>query len=576
MREGEQFLNEKYDLHNQSEIESAVKRQEVRTGEKAKDKTQKVEAYLGRLEEIFDVENPKRERRVDILKDKLHELFVVKPDEIPESYFNHQKRIAREQGHGDIEITDQMRRQMAETIIHDQTQSLDAWVDYLGSSDATYPNWLKYFAFRSITKLSEYDKDKKEFKKRSKGTTAPFPDINREALAYVLDFIEKSHKKEARENTTDEQWEKLLKTANFGKLYGYAIDKITPASEEEKEQVQGEWIKYEQGSDAEPLYKSLQGHGTGWCTAGEGVARTQLEAGDFYVFYSHTPVKGSEEIRNIPRVAIRMENGEIAEVRGINADQNLEPVMTDIAKDKVKELSGAERYEKKVSDMKRLTEIEKKFEKIKIKEKQVKERIEDSGYITNYEYLNERSASELKSELELIKLGYKNVELTKEELIFLYELAGQRIDGFGYKKDPRIEEIKDMRDVKKDCSIIFGCKQDEVAIGIGETSEKTVAFVGSLSVRDLEWAKIPKNLKYVMGGFYCYGSSLNNLGQLEIIGGDADFRPSGLENLGNLQSIWGAVIVDENSKLDFSRIKHSRMLVNNSKEFINYIFEQTR
>ena len=54
----------------------------------------------------------------------------------------------------------------------------------------------------------------------------------------------------------------------------------------EKENIQGEWIKYEQGSDAKPLYESLQGHGTGWCTAGESTAETQLKAGDFYVFYT--------------------------------------------------------------------------------------------------------------------------------------------------------------------------------------------------------------------------------------------------------------------------------------------------
>ncbi|MCX6720029.1 MAG: hypothetical protein NTV36_02885 [Candidatus Staskawiczbacteria bacterium] len=145
---GESFLNEKYpDLQHSEEVESAVKRQEVRTGEKAKDKNEKVEAYLGRLEEIFDVKNPKKERRVGILKDKLHEQFIVKPKDIPEAYF--------------------------------KQKSLDAWVDYFGSDDATYPNWLKYFAFRGVTKLAEYDKEKKEFKKRSKGTTGLFPDINR-------------------------------------------------------------------------------------------------------------------------------------------------------------------------------------------------------------------------------------------------------------------------------------------------------------------------------------------------------------------------------------------------------------
>ncbi len=322
-------------------------------------------------------------------------------------------------------------------------------MDYLGSVDATYPNWLKYFAFRSVTKLSEYDKEKKEFKKRSKGTTAPFPDINREALAYVLDAIEKSHKKETKDGATDEKWEKLLKTANFGKLYAHAIEKITPATQEDKENIQGGWVKYEQGSGAEPLYKSLQGHGTGWCTAGEGVAQAQLGTGDFHVFYTKNK-KGE----NVPRVAIRMENGEIAEVRGIDKDQNLEGVMTDVAKEKMKELPGAEKYEKKVGDMKQLTDIERK--------------------------------------------NKKGDELTKEELRFLYEMDGE-IDGFGYQKDPRIEEIRSLRYVEKDLPIFFGCRIEQVAFNKDQIKPDTVAYIGEWNPKITNL--LPKTVEYIYEKF---------------------------------------------------------------------------
>jgi len=436
------FLEEKYpDLHQSEEVEKAVRRQETRIGEEVRQEPkEKIEAYLDRLDEVFNPKNPdKKERRVDILKDKLHELFIIKPEDIPESYFDHQKRIAREQGHGDIEVTDGIRGQMAEIIIHDQAKSLDAWVDYLGLEDAPYPNWLKYFAFRSITKLSEYDKEKHEFKKRSKSTTAPFPDINREALAYVLDAVEKSHKKESKEGVTDEKWEKLLKTVNFGKLYSHAIEKITPASQEDKENIQGEWVKYEQGSDAEPLYTSLQGHGTGWCTAGEGVAKTQLQAGDFYVYYTKSK-KG-----NAPRVAIRMQEGEIAEIRGIDADQNLEGSMTGVAKEKMKELPGAEKYEKRVSDMKQLTEIEKKTEDKK--------------------------------------------ELTKDELKFLYEINGQ-IDGFGYQKDPRVKELQERRNIEEDMLILFECKKEQIAHSPREITKDTRVYLGKLEPGIFELAQL--------------------------------------------------------------------------------------
>lgn len=539
------FLEEKYpDLQQSPEVSSAVKRQEFRTGENVPNRPEeKTEAYLDRLEEVFKPDNPdKKERRVDILKNKLHELFVIKPEGIPESYFNHQKKIAREQGHGDIEITDEMRKQMAETIIHDQAQSLDAWVDYLGSEDATYPNWLKYFAFRSITKLSEYDKEKKEFKKRSKGTTAPFPDINREALAYVLDSVEKSHKKEAKEGVADEKWEKLLKTANFGKLYAHAIEKITPASEEDKENIQGEWVKYDQGSDHMPLCQSLQGYGTGWCTAGEGVAKKQLEVGDFHVFYTKNK-KG----KNVPRVTIRMQEGEIAEVRGIDADQNLEGVMTDVAKEKMKDLPGAEKYEKRVNDMKQLTVIEKKTQ--------------------------------------------KGEKLTKDELRFLYEMDAT-IDGFGYKTDPRIKELQEKRGKRKDMSFLFDCRPEQIATCDTELDDKTEIYVGQPSFYFLK--RVPKMLRRITWGADFNGSELEDIGQIEIIEGSAIFAQSRIESLGKLRIIggdaifceehqprWdggkpkpmkrieesrvvdlgqleeikGDVYIKKNSKLDFSRIK---------------------
>lgn len=578
---GEQFLNERYpDLQGSQEVESATSRQDIRTGEKAKDKNEKVEAYLSRLEEIFDVENPKHETRVEFLKNKLHENFIVKSDDIPDSYFKHQQQIARERGHGDIEITVQMREETANTIIHDQEQSLDAWVDYLGSNDATYPNWLKYFAFRSITKLAEYDKEKKEFKKRSKGTTAMFPDINREALAYVLDEVEKLNKKEARENTGDEKWEKLLKTANFGKLYAHAIETITPATEEEKENVQGEWVKYEQGSDAEPLYKSLQGHGTGWCTAGESVARAQLQGGDFYVFYSND--KSNQP--KVPRVAIRMASGEIAEVRGVEADQNLESSMAEVAKEKMKELPGAEKYEKKVEGMRRLTEIEKTFadylSEIKKINKEIFE-IEHTGSRgkgTEAESVQYERYKKIKSDLYLLNLETKKIELTKEELIFLYEIDSP-IEGFGHKKDPRIEELRNLRDSASDFSKILGI---EIKGDLGKIcreqkaiNDETVLFVGNYNGNDKflnllgkKVGEMPKRLKYVLGSVELFESDCKNLGAVEYIGGNIDLRGALVDNIGKLKIVGGNVFLGlgfdrVTPELDFSGVKVGGQIDNN-------------
>lgn len=456
---GEQFLNEKYpDLQKSPEVASASKRKEIRTGKKPKDKHERVEAHLERLEEIFSTEDESQKQfRINFLKDKLHDKFIIK--EIPESYFKNQQKIAREQGHGDIEVTDQLREEAKKTITTDQEKSLDAWIDYLGSSDATYPNWLKYWAFRSIAQLSQYDKEAHEFKKRSKSTTAQFPDINREALAYVLDALEKKRGGQAEE-ITDEKWATLLKNENFAKLYAHSIEKITPTSEEEKENIQGQWVKYDQGSDAKPLYESLQGHGTGWCTAGESTAEAQLKLGDFYVYYT----KNQQGEYKIPRITIRMQEGEIAEVRGINADQNLESAITDVAKEKMQTLPGGERYEKKVSDTKKLTEIENKFIDTRETEELINEM--ESMKQNDYEYI---------AELEKERLKNKELELTKDELRFLYEVDDQ-IEGFGYQKDPRIEEIISKRDIKTDLSFALDIPKERVSINENEALKGGILF----------------------------------------------------------------------------------------------------
>lgn len=431
MFEGMGFLKKKYDLHNASETEGVARRTEIRSGEKvSQDPAERIQNYLDRFTEIIERKEPaKRERGIEALKHILHEKFVIKGEEIPESYFEAQKRLAREQGHGDIEISDEMRRQSAEVIITDQKGSLDQWVDYLASPDATYPDWLKYYAFRSILGMGEYDKEKKQFTKRSKGTVKPFPDINREALAYVLDAIEKKYQGKATDQ--DPEFQKYLQGENFAKLYAFAIDKVTPATESALANVKGEWVKYRQGKDHMPLVESLQGHGTGWCTAGESTAKVQLENGDFYVYYS-LDENGKP---NIPRAAIRMQRGSIAEVRGIGPDQNLDPFIGTVVQKKLAEFPDGKAYEKKSDDMKYLTIIESKTK--------------------------------------------KGEQLDKDELIFIYEINSQ-IEGFGYQRDPRIEEIRKTRNPNEDAPIVLECAPDQIAHNPKEINKNTKAYIGPL------------------------------------------------------------------------------------------------
>ncbi|MDQ3159161.1 MAG: hypothetical protein M3P98_03460 [bacterium] len=366
---------------------------------------------------------------------------IIGEDDIPESYFEQQRRIAREQGHGDIEITKEMREQMAEAVRADQTASLERWVDYVNHPDANYPGWFRYFTIRNVLKMSDFDKAKGEFRKRSQQTTAPYPDLNREALAYVYDTLNKDPK-----THDDEQLRKLAQGGNFAKLYAHAIKEVTPASAELKDTIEGSWTKFDQSDDpdkAKELATSLQGHGTGWCTAGESTAELQLRGGDFYVYYS----KDEEGNETIPRIAVRMENGVVAEVRGINPSQELESVMADTTMEKLKDLPGGEQYVQKAEDMKRLTAIDNK--------------------------LSENP----------------DAELSKEELTFLYEIDHQ-VEGFGYQKDPRIELIRSRRDNRSDIAVALDISPEQVSLTKEEAlSGNAVYHYGDLDLAGLTSAE---------------------------------------------------------------------------------------
>ncbi|MDO8511976.1 MAG: hypothetical protein Q7S57_01780 [bacterium] len=160
MSENPGFLKEKFDLGNSDEVESTADRTEKRTDEKLSQKPEiRIQNYLDRFKEIIEREDPdNRERGMQALKTVLHKKFVIKKEDIPEVYFENQRRLVRERGHGDVEITPEIRQQHAEVIIADQQSTLDNWVDYLSSKDATYPDWLKYYAFRSVLALGDYDK----------------------------------------------------------------------------------------------------------------------------------------------------------------------------------------------------------------------------------------------------------------------------------------------------------------------------------------------------------------------------------------------------------------------------------
>jgi hypothetical protein len=461
------------ELHKEPQIERAVEKSK-REGEKVPNTPEaKIGTYLNQLDKILThPDERQRERNLILLKPFLHDEFVISEEEFPESYFELQKRIYRERGQAVEEFTNHQKQQMIEVVREDQTKSLDDWVDYLASDDAGYPTWFKYLAFRNITKLSQFDKEKGHFKKRSKDTVAPYPDIYREALGIVADKLGLLAQGDPSKFENDEEYKRFAE-GKFPDLYAEAIQKTLEATVEGKENIQGEWVRYAQGNmeDAERLYSSLQGKGTGWCTAGKSTAENQISAGDFYVYYSYKDK--SDDQPSQPRIAIRMHGDEIAEVRGVLPGQEIEPALHEIVGGKLNEFgTKADKFKKKSEDMSRMTSIESKIN--------------------------------------------NNEELGPEELRFLYELDAQ-IEGFGYNRDPRIQILLTGRNWKEDMQTIFSALNDHALVLALIDSRQKVEIIQRLNeFPDINHEIVANKLLDAPGGEVLVAQNLKNFKNLSL------------------------------------------------------------
>ncbi|MFB6181480.1 MAG: hypothetical protein ABEJ24_01140 [Candidatus Magasanikbacteria bacterium] len=510
---GEKFYHEKTKGEDTKRAIEATKELNKFEGDIENKPKKQISEWLDRLEQIWLGENVDKEK-MERMKQALYDKYVIDMEEITKesSHFENETRIAIEEGreadlrragvefekeyddegnlHVDIEhIPEDKKQELAETVIDDQKESLDQWVDYFTSEDSdSFPMWAKYWAFTGMTKLGTYDKETNTFDKRSKGTVAPFPDLNREALALAVDYMVNKYSEEyldleekirEQENKLDrldsygrlkgkinekkdelpeqaiegmkrnlesyqeefgedidfdekeqklkqelqqlkdkeeevlsterlsEEEQEIFSTESFAKMYAKALEKTVPTEEKELQRTEGSWVKFPQGSDPEEyipedfdksLLESIQGKGTGWCTAGKNTAQKQLEGGDFYVYYSENE-EGEEEI---PRVAIRMERDEIAEVRGVDKRQHLDPYIAEELNEKLDDVEGIDEgeieiYKKKAEDMEKLSEIAQKH--------------------------------------------HSGQALTKEDLDFLFEI-NEDIRSFGARQDPRVYELR--------------------------------------------------------------------------------------------------------------------------------------
>ena len=444
-QETPEFLHKKYaDLPGSKPVERAV-RKARREGEPIPDKKlARIQTYLDRLEKVVD-----SERGWELLKQKLVKEFAINTSDeetmnkVALHLYESEKKRVREQGRTEElhELEQETRQQVIASrgeLIKEkqakQEEPLSAWLDYLQKNDAKYPMWFRYYVARNLSGMGALDKEKGIYAKRTKETLAPFPELNAEALGSLNRWLTSGiGDRELTEPADQEKRAKLaqlIRQADFSKLYLFAQQEN--AGKLNRESIEGQWVKYDQGSGHHQLEESLKDKGTGWCTA-TGSAYAHLQGGNFYVYYT----KGRKGTFTEPRIAIRIANGQVAEVRGVrpNTTQELEPALVDIAQEKYHSLPGGEKYDKKAGDMKHLTEIEKKFK--------------------------------------------EGQQLNKKDLIFLYEMD-TAIESFGYGKDPRIQELRSQRNPEQDMLVFFECAKDQIAHTTKEINQNTKAYVGKL------------------------------------------------------------------------------------------------
>lgn len=113
-KNGSDFLNK---LYSNMHMEDVV----MHTAKKSDTPDEKISRYLDRLEHVHNLAKDDK-HKMDLLKHFYYKKYVIQ--ELPESYVNLQKKMLREEGHGDIEVTDSMRKELLSGIQVDQKNHL--------------------------------------------------------------------------------------------------------------------------------------------------------------------------------------------------------------------------------------------------------------------------------------------------------------------------------------------------------------------------------------------------------------------------------------------------------------------
>lgn len=468
--EGEKFLLKLYrELYAQENIKHS--------GKISDNKYELINKYLNRLEKTEKVFLSDNYEAVKFLKNRYYDKYVIKREEITSD-----------------------REDTKEKIIKSQKESLEIWIDYLMKEDK-HPMWSKYWAFQGMLKLGQYDKDNKDFTKRSKRTTSPYIELNKKVLKQTMDIV-LEHIENHKPN--DKTVEQLIENGSFGKIYAYYLAKQIKEQEEANTE-EGIWKKY-RISESKKLVQDLNQKNTGWCITSEAIAKNYLEYGTMHIYYT----KDINDNYTIPRICIRQEDINVVEVKGI-LDQkgNLEYSMIDVAIEKLKTLNNSDDLKKIGEDIKKITTI--------------------------------------------VKKNNEGIVLSIDDLRFLYEID-KKIKTFTAYKDSRIKKILKYRNPKEDLSKIFECDPEKISTNDKELQKDNVyVHYGNINLFEGDNIKLPP---IVIGDIYLNGNTkIDGINNLQIVAGSIDG-----ENLITAENFTKLEFVAEN--LNMPRIKNATGLEN--------------
>ena len=258
-----------------------------------------------------------------------------------------------------------------------------------------------------------------------------------------------------------------------------------------RKDTEGIWIRHKRGNGYKPLWEFLNTKNTGWVIQLD-VYGSRLPHGPVYIYYT----KDDKGKYTEPRILIVADaNYHIQSVLGLGLHQSIESSMAWIVLEKIESFPGNKKRKKIAHDITLLARLGDKIN--------------------------------------------NDIELTKKELRFLYEIDS-KIESFYHIADPKLEELKSKRNIKKDLAYIFGCKEENIGTNITDfDTNKIIYYYGSL-----EWEKefIPdtfKDLKRIIGGAsfpnLTSAAGLNNLQQVDGANFSSLTNAEGLNNLHNIR-----------------------------------------